>query len=114
MAGAIAAQSAIESLVRAEGYRELGPRAAKTPGPPEPPSVFETPKHRSGDVEPDPLNYDRVWHNDRCYTELGKPVTPRADARIGNVSPPKCWIGIGKKKARGDLFDHLKRDKPPP
>ena len=46
------------------------------------------------------------------YIELGKPVTPRADAREGFPDIPKCrLIGIGKKEPRGDLFEHLKRDK---
>jgi hypothetical protein len=111
LSGAIAAQSAVEGIARAEGYRALGPRDRQPAEPDAAPSIFTTPKHKLGDSELDPLNYDIVWHNDRCYTELGKPVTPRADAHFNLPKIPKCrLIGIGKKKARGDLFEHLKRD----
>lgn len=109
--GAGAARGAVESLIREEGYRPLGPREQRKYALPTPPTIFQQPKHELGDAEMDPLNYDLVWHNDRCYTELGKPVTPRADARVGNANPPKCkLIGLGKKETRGDLFEHLKPD----
>jgi hypothetical protein len=110
LSGGIAGQAAIEDLVRREGYRSLGPRAQQADATGGAPSIYTTPKHKLGDVEPDPLNYDRVWLSDRCYIELGKPVTPRADAREGFPNIPKCMFGIGKKEPRGDLFEHLKRD----
>jgi hypothetical protein len=109
LSGAIAAQAAIDEFVRREGYRPLGPQAKQSQAPVDPPSIYSTPEHKLGDAEPDPLNYDIVWHSDRCYTELGKPVTPRVDARTGFPNVRKCrLIDIGKKKARGDLFEHLK------
>ncbi|MGH8176143.1 MAG: hypothetical protein ACREV5_07790 [Steroidobacter sp.] len=113
--GALSAQSTVDSLIRNEGYRDLGPRRAPPfTEPASPPSVFEEPKHRYGEVERDPAGYDRVWHNERCYTELGSPVSARPTARIGNVVVPKCMMSFGKKAPRGDLFEHLKRDKEPP
>lgn len=114
LSGGIAGQATVEDLVRREGYRPLGPRTKQPDAPGGAPSIYTTPKHKLGDVEPDPLNYDIVWLNDRCYIELGKPVTPRADAREGFPNIPKCrLIGIGRKEPRGDLFEHLKRDKQP-
>jgi hypothetical protein len=111
ISGAIAAQALVEDLERARSYRPLGPSPKPAERPGKPPSIYTTPKHQLGDAELDPLNQDIVWHSDRCYTELGKPVTPRVDARQGFPNLRKCrLIGIGKKEARGDLFEHLKRD----
>ena len=113
MSGAIAAQAAVGAQIQAESYRSLGPQQRRPTAPDIETSVFQTPKHRFGDAEIDPMNYDIVWLNDRCFIELGKPVTPRADARIPGVNIPKCMWSIGEKPARGDLFDHLKDDPTP-
>jgi hypothetical protein len=109
--GELAAGSAISSIIREEGYRVIGPRKPSAPGANEsPPSIFTEPKHKFGDIERDPFGYDRVWHNERCFTDIGQPVSARPDARIGNVNSRKCLRPLGKKKPRGDLFEHLKGD----
>lgn len=109
--GALSARSSVDAIIRDEGYRALGPRkppSFREPAPP--PSIHEAPKHSFGDAEMDPLNRDVVWLSENCYFEFGKFITPRVTADIGNVVIPKCRLS-GGKEPRGDLFDHLKRDK---
>lgn len=100
--------AAVASIIRDESYRPLGPHEKRSYELPPVPSLFREPKHQFGDVDEDPMGRTAVWHNERCYTTLEEPVTPRASADIPGVNPMKClWL---RKKPRGNLFDHLRRD----
>jgi hypothetical protein len=100
--------AAVASIIRDESYRPLGPQEKRSYELPPVPSLFREPKHKFGDVDEDPMGRTAVWHSERCYTTLEEPITPRASADIPGVNPMKClWL---RKKPRGDLFDHLRRD----
>jgi hypothetical protein len=115
-----ASRAAIDSIMREESYRSLGPREKRFQivEPKPPPPLFEEPKHRSGDIAPNPMGYDSVWHNHRCFTQLEQPIIPHLPAAPGDtssVNPVKCFWPLGTPEPRGDLFEHLKRkrDKAP-
>lgn len=101
-----AATAAVAKLIRGEGYRSLGPvEPGETDSSP-PPSIFQQPKHRAGDIERDAVQGSTlVWHNDRCYTELRFPTIKDPNALVAAPNPPKCMQPLGKRKPRGDLFE---------
>lgn len=113
-----ASEAAIAAIVREESYRSLGPREKRFQivEPKAPPPLFEEPKHRSGDIAPNPMGYESVWYNEHCFTQLEQPVIPHLP-RVGGpgVNAVNCMWPMGKREPRGDLFEHLKknRDKAP-
>lgn len=115
ISGAIAAEAAIDAIVRDEAYRPLGPREKKHQivEPEAPRSIFEEPKRRYGDIAPNALDKTSVWHNEHCYTQLEEPVSARPSS-VNPLNPVVCVIPIGKKEPRGDLFEHLKKAYPDP
>jgi hypothetical protein len=116
---ASAAQAAIDAIIREEAYRSLGPREKRHQmiEPKPPPSPFgPPPKHRAGDIAENPMGYDSVWHNENCFTQLKQPTIPNLPRSGGSEpNPVKCLFPMGGARARGDLFEHLKRkrDKAP-
>ncbi|HKE96936.1 MAG TPA: hypothetical protein VKB34_21695 [Povalibacter sp.] len=108
------AKKAVEDSVT-DRYRNLGPRK---PGPPPerpPPSIFEPEENVLGqegrDVHGDPV----VRLNKYCYQDLDKTVLTARD--IVSPRPPgmvNCMFPGGKGEPRGDLFEHLKRNRPLP
>lgn len=117
---AAASAATIDSIVREESYRHLGPYEKRfqivEPKPPVP--LFEEPKRKNGDIAPNPMGYDSVWHNDYCFTQLEGPLIPALPRGPGDRltgTPFKCLFPIGTPEPRGDLFEHLKkkRDKAP-
>lgn len=116
----IASQAAIDAIIRDEAYRALGPREKRHQivEPKPPPPLFEEPKYRAGDIAPNPMGLDSVWHSNRCFTQLEQPLIPylpRGPGELSSVNQVKCLFALGKEEARGDLFEHLKkeRDKAP-
>lgn len=98
-----------------ERYRNLGPRKPPPEPEPEPPSIFEPERDVTGEIAEDVMGNPVVRLNKHCYQELGDKRNPTE--RRGDLSPPpltKCLFRIGKRKARGDLFDHLKKERPLP
>ena len=105
-----AASSATAEILRQEGYRSLGPIERGESGSSVPESIFEQPRHRSGDIDHDPVSgRTLVWHDENCYTELKFPTIKDTNALVGAPNPPKCMTAIGKREPRGDLFDNIRQ-----
>jgi hypothetical protein len=98
-----------------ERYRYFGPRRPSPEPEPEPPSVFEEERKVHGEIGEDALGNPVVKLNKYCYQELEKNVPTAHD--YGQPPQPKmtkCLFPIGKREPRGDLFEHLKKDRPLP
>lgn len=97
-----------------ERYRNLGPRRPGPPPEPEVASLFESKPDVAGEVGED-INGDPVLRlSEHCYQELEKPVPTARDYVDQRPLLRKCLFPFGKREPRGDLFDHLKRDRPLP
>jgi hypothetical protein len=103
-----AATAAVDAAIRNKSYEPLGPIEREPAGSMSAPSVFETPRHKAGDIDHDVTQGRTViWHNDNCYTELRFPTIKDQNALVGAPNPPKCVLPFGKRKARGDLFEAM-------
>ncbi|HEU4653562.1 MAG TPA: hypothetical protein VFS47_06225 [Steroidobacteraceae bacterium] len=117
--GAAAASGAVARQLKEEGYRNFGfPKHDRVE--PTAPSIFKEPKHKAGDVETDSLNgITRVYHSEHCFTELEfRTLEPFGLPGSGPPNPsvnlPRCMFPAGKPEPDGDLFKHLKKDRPLP
>jgi hypothetical protein len=105
-----AAMAAVDAAIRNKGYEPLGPIEREPAGSTSAPSVFETPRHKAGDIDHDATQGRTViWHDEHCYTELRFPTIKDQNALVGAPNPPKCVVPFGKREARGDLFDAIKK-----
>jgi hypothetical protein len=101
----LAASAAVGREVEKQGRRQFGPREepAKAAAAP---SIFDQPRHKLGDLGEDALGYKVVWLGDNCYTALEAPMS-----QLGRVAmilnATMCAYPVGKKPARGDLFDGM-------
>lgn len=112
-------ESTARAVARAVGggveRRRLGPepeeepRQLKSQRPP--PSVFERPLPRVGTTVKTPEGETILWVSDNCYISLGSQSLTMQDFHKARQGVRRCQYGVGKKKARGDLFDPVK--KPP-
>ncbi len=116
----LASKAAIDGIIREEAYRSIGPREKRHQivEPKPPPPLFREPKHRPGDIAPNAMDLNSVWHSEHCFTQLERPTIPYLPKGPGDLSgtnPVKCMFPLGKAEPRGDLFEHLKkeRDKAP-
>jgi hypothetical protein len=107
------ARKAVEAAA-VERYRNLGARRPGPPPEPEVPSLFEAKPDVAGEIGED-INGDPVLRlSEHCYQELEKPVPTARDYVDPRPLLQKCLFPIGKREPRGDLFEHLKRDRPLP
>ena len=88
---------------------EDGPRQLKSKRPP--PSVFERPLPRVGTTVTTPEGETILWVSDNCYIPIESMSLTMQDFHKARQGIRRCQYGVGKKKARGDLFDPIK--KPP-
>lgn len=97
------------------GRRRFGPepedepRQLKSKRPP--PSVFERPLPRVGTAVTSPEGETILWVSDNCFITLGSISLTMQDLHKARQGVRRCQYGVGKEKARGDLFDPVK--KPP-
>jgi hypothetical protein len=113
---AVAAEAAVANHLRKERYRNFGPRKAE-PVEPTVPSIFKEPKHNAGDSETDaPNGITRVYQSEHCFTQLDFPtLRDPTDAALSlKTNLPRCMHGLGKSDADGELFKHLKKQRPLP
>jgi len=111
--GAISASAAASAASTAR-YRSMGPRKAEPQPEPSDPPLFEEPERRAGQVDGDMHGDPIVWVNEHCYQELEKPVpTARDVTRLPkqNIQLPTCVAPVGKSEPRGDLFDHIRKQR---
>lgn len=98
-------------------YRKFGETPKAPPGRPKeeyPPSIWEKPLERVGKAYRTPEGEQILWVSDHCFISLGTQSLTMADFHKARNGIRRCNIGLGKKKPRSDLFDHLKRPKPDP
>lgn len=98
-------------------YRKFGeiPKAPPTrPKEEYPPSIWEKPLARVGKAYRTPEGEQILWVSDHCFISLGTQSLTMADFHKARNGVRRCNIGLGRKKPRDDLFEHLKRPKPEP
>ena len=98
-------------------YRKFGETPKAPPGRPKeeyPPSIWEKPLERVGKAYRTPEGEQILWVSDQCFISLGSQSLTMADFHKARNGIRRCNIGLGRREARGDLFDHLKRPKPDP
>ena len=71
------------------------------------PTVFEKPLPRVGTTVTTPEGETILWVSDYCYISLGSTSLTMQDFYQARQGVRRCIIPIGKRKPRGDLFDHL-------
>lgn len=108
-------QSGMDAAADAAGknYRALGPRAEEpkikaSRSPFKPP-----PKHKHGELGEDALENPVVWLSEHCYVRLENRKAPPGDP-FANIPMTLCSFPVGKLEPKGDLFEHLRKQQPPP
>jgi hypothetical protein len=76
------------------------------------PSIWEKPLPRVGTTVRTPDGETILWVSDNCYVSLGTKSLTMADFHKWREGQRTCQVGLGKKKPRDDLFDHIKKKKP--
>ncbi len=76
-----------------------------------PPPLFEQPLPRVGKTVTTPEGETILWVSDYCFISLSSTSLTMGDFHAARRGIRTCIIPLGKRKPRGDLFDHLK--KPP-
>jgi len=84
-----------------------GPKTDATKPPKKPYTIFEPKSVKAGRIENTDEGEVIRWTSDHCYQIL---VTPNEMHR----GMTKCFMPLGKRKVRGDLFNHMKDVAPPP
>ena len=87
------------------------PKQLKSKRPP--PSVFERPLPRVGTAVKSPEGETILWVSDNCYIPLESISLTMQDFHKARQGIRQCQIGLGKRKPRDDVFDHLKKPPPP-
>jgi hypothetical protein len=95
--------------------RRFGPEPEKEPpqlkSKRPPPGIFERPLPRVGTTVTTPEGETILWVSDNCYIPLESMSLTMQDFHKARQGVRRCQYGAGKKKARIDLFDPIK--KPP-
>jgi len=90
-----------------------GPEHKLKSAPDGPPPLFEQPLPRVGTTVTTPEGETILWISDHCYISLSSTSLTMGDIHAARRGVRTCVIPVGKREARGDLFDHLVRKKPP-
>lgn len=107
---AAAATAAVGEAIRNENYQSLGPIERERAGSASALSVFETPRHKAGDIDYDATQgRTLIWHGENCFTELRFPTIKDPNALVGAPNQPKCMVPMGEREARGDLFESIEK-----
>lgn len=111
------ARSVAGAIGEGPKYRPFGEMPKAPAGRPKeefPPSIYEKPLPRVGTTTTSPEGETVLWVSDNCYIPLESQSLTMQDFHKARQGIRRCQIGLGKRKPRGDLFDHLKRAKPDP
>lgn len=95
-------------------FGEMPKAPAGRPKEEYPPSIYEPPLPRVGTTTTSPEGETVLWVSDNCYIPLESTSLTMRHFHEARQGIRRCQIGLGRKKPRGDLFDHLKRQKPEP
>jgi hypothetical protein len=90
---------------------EQEPQQLKSKRPP--PSVFERPLPHVGTTVRTPEGEQILWVSDNCYVSLESQSLTMREHHALKRGITTCQIGVGKRKARVDLFDPIKRPPKP-
>jgi hypothetical protein len=105
-----AATAAVGQALKDESYHPLGPVERAGAGSASAPAFFEPPRRKAGDIDHDAVQgRTLIWHSEHCFTELRFATIKDPNALIGAPNPPKCMLPIGKREARGDLFESMEK-----
>lgn len=111
------ARAAVDAMRGSPGRRRFDPapgREHKLKSAPDgPPPLFEQPLPRVGTTVTTAQGETILWVSDYCYISLSSTSLTMQAIHEGRRGVRTCIIPVGKREARGDLFDHLKK-KPPP
>ncbi|MGQ0428857.1 MAG: hypothetical protein ACT4UQ_02865 [Gammaproteobacteria bacterium] len=91
---------------------EEEPRQLRSRRPPH--SVFDRPLPRVGTTVRTPDGEQLLWVSDNCYISLGTQSLTLADVHAGREGVRTCQYGVGRRKARDDLFDPLRKPQQEP
>ncbi|MFC4311350.1 hypothetical protein ACFPN2_19785 [Steroidobacter flavus] len=96
-----------------DNYRTLGP-PPKEPQVKLPPSPFAgPPRHKFAETDEDSLRNPILWLSEHCYMRP-RDLQAQPGDPFGEVPMTFCSFSLGKKQARGDLFEHLRKPQPVP
>ena len=109
------ARAAVDAIRGSPERRRFDPapgREHKLKSAPDgPPPLFEQPLPRAGTTVTTAQGETILWVSDYCYISLSSTSLTMQAIHEARRGVRTCIIPIGKRKARDDLFDHLK--KPP-
>jgi hypothetical protein len=88
-------------------FGEMPKAPAGRPKEEHPPSIYEQPLPRVGTITTSPEGETVLWVSDNCYIPLESTSLTMQDFHQARQGVRRCQIGLGKKKPRDDLFDHL-------
>jgi hypothetical protein len=78
-----------------------------------PPSIWPKPLPRVGTTVKTPEGETIIWVSDHCYVSISSRSLTQAELHAARRGVRTCIIPLGKKEARDDLFDPIKRPPPP-
>jgi hypothetical protein len=96
-----------------DNYRALGPPPAEPKVKLPPPPFAPEPKHRHGEMDEDALRNPIIWLSANCWLRPRNYAADPGDP-FARVPMTFCSFPLGKKPARGDLFEHLRKTPPVP
>lgn len=70
-------------------------------------SIFDPGRRRTGTSEKTADGESIFWINENCYVTTGSDSLLQKDLHDMHRGMTRCMVPLGKRKARGDLLDHL-------
>jgi hypothetical protein len=105
-----------KGLIAAPPYRPFGefPKGPEErPKDKYPASIWPQPLPRVGTTVTTPEGETIIWVSDNCYISVSSRSLTLKGIHDGRNGIRTCSIPVGTKEARSDLFDQIKRPKPP-
>jgi hypothetical protein len=93
------------------GVMPRGP--AERPKEQYPPSIWPKPLPRVGKTVVTSEGETIIWVSDNCWVSISSRSLTQKEIHDGRRGVRMCNLPVGKKEARGDLFDPIKRPPPP-
>lgn len=92
------------------GFGTRPSQSGPKPGAKPEPTVFERPLARVGTTVTTPEGETILWVSDYCYISLGSTSLTMQDIHQARQGVRHCFIPVGRREPRGDLFDPLKHE----
>jgi hypothetical protein len=110
------ARDVARDMTAEPSYRRFGEVPKGPEQPPKeryPRSIFEQPLPRVGKTVTTPEGETIIWVSDHCYVSISSRSLTQGEIHAARKGVRTCSIPLGRKEARGDLFDPIKRPPPP-